>query len=138
MVIQHHLPQPLIKENTLPARRINIPVRSIHQRPAVLSNTVSAFLVDEASCRGGGAADADAVFFAEGLELVGGVAAGAAAEEEVVVVGAVDDPAELVRAFDVFAGGVLGEVRVRSAFGDAQGRVGHGILEDVVVEGAEG
>lgn len=96
-------------------------MRSIHQRTAVLSNTVLAVLISEASSRGLRATDANAVLFAGGFELARGVAAGAAAEEEVVVVGAVDDPAELVGAFDVFAGGVLLEVGVRGAFDDAQG-----------------
>lgn len=50
----------------------------------------------------------------------------------------VETPAELIRALDVFARSVLFEVVVSGVFENVKGRVGHGVLEDVVVEGAEG
>jgi len=118
MIIQHHRFLPGIIKHPLPTRSINISMRSINQRPPVLRNAVFAVPVSETACRGGRATDADAVFFAGGFELVGSVAAGAAAEEEVVVVGAVDEPAELVGAFDVFASSVLGEVVVGGVWED--------------------
>lgn len=138
MIVQNNRPLPRIVEDALSAGSVHVSVGSIHQRAAVLSDAVPAVSVLETARRGFGAADADAVFLAGRLELAGGVAAGAAAEEQVVVVSAVDDPAELVGAFDVLARSVLLEVRVGGAFEDAQRRVGHGVLEDVVVERAKG
>ena len=85
---------------------------SQHQRAAVLPGAEFPLLVFERAGRGLGAADADAVFFARGLEFVRVIAAGAAAEKEVVVVYSLHDPAELVGPFDVGPRGVLLEVRV--------------------------
>lgn len=122
-----------VEHDSLAARRVNIIMASQNQRPAILGKTIPTLLVDKPAIRSGRAADHDFILIARGREVGRRVAASTGREEEVVKI----SPLELVAAFHgAAAGGILGEVG--GAAGDAEGRVGHGDLEDVVPVGAEG
>lgn len=122
-----------VVHDPLSTGRVNIIVARENQRSTILGETIPALLVDKPAIGSGRAADHDFILIARGREVGGRVAASTGREEEVIEI----SPLELVAAFHGAAtGGVLGEVG--GAAGDAEGRVGHGDLEDVVPVGAEG
>ena len=121
-----------VPENALTARSVDVSMAGENQRSAILLRAVLALLVYKRPARGFGTTDADAVFLTGRLELVRWVTAGAAAEKQEIVVDFIYDPAELIRAFDVWAGGVLFQVRVGRALDDAERWVGHLVLENTL------